>query len=85
MDKFHFLQPACKKAILAALVLLSLGFLSAWIFSPQASAKDGGDAALLDQFRHFFPSWAGVGLIPDLHDPLELLCFLVELFAQGEL
>ena len=52
MDKFHFLQPACKKAILAALVLLSLGFLSAWIFSPQASAKDGGDAALLDQFRH---------------------------------
>jgi regulator of RNase E activity RraA len=52
MDKFHFLQPAHRKAILAALVLLSLGFFSAWIFSPPAADKDAGDAALLDKFRH---------------------------------
>jgi regulator of RNase E activity RraA len=52
MDKFHFLQPAHRKAILTVLVLLSLGSLSAWIFSPQAADKDSGDAALLEKFRH---------------------------------
>ena len=52
MDKFHFLHPARRKAILAALVLLSLGVLSPWIFSPQSAGKDAGEAALLDGFRH---------------------------------
>ena len=52
MDKFHFLHPARRKAILAALVLLSLGVLSAWLFSPQSAGKDAGEAALLDGFRH---------------------------------
>lgn len=52
MDKFHFLHPAQRKAMLAALVLLSLGVLSAWIFSPQSADMGSGDAALLDGFRH---------------------------------